>query len=1198
MAVLTNLASTLTARYFPSKTLTDAFYLDGRLFGKREARQADITIEKNERGYFLSVFAHPKLSNYEPGMMPPYEPVLRGTCNEVKFGRKEIDEMIEGFLTTAVDVTGKSRIAEADDRTPYFSGIIIRDSEAFAVTIGTGLAFLYRDDTLYPLTDAGIPMEPIDAKGNRVPDFLYYCSSKTANALWSNFFTLAQDDCIILCNKEVYDALGQREILRILDEADDQCDAAGVIITQASARIPNVPMQFAISFVEDVVSDEKKGLFGFRKKAKEEDTSDMSIQSTFDGGLVGAAANAAAASGFAGSMTIDDYQPQGANSFVMFGDSKGDVAPPPVNQQASGYQGFVVENPAAKKEQSSVQFLDPSINKNVTEVSAEDVMKTLFAESAKDMAAAASATAGVAAATAAVGASAEAGEAAAQASAAASAAESIFVNEAVNPFAMGGAASDPMKTISTTEFTFNNDPDADKTKPVERLDAAFMAKLEKESENLAASKNQPSTGFSVTSSAEEERVPSESDNPFVMNAPSETPAETPGFTFAPVAATAPAEPAEPVVNPFVLDKPAEPEVAEPAVAVVEPAPAAEPEPPVEIPSFVAPEPAPVVEPAPVIEPAPAAEPEPPVEIPAFVVEPEAPAAVASSPFTASAYAAPKAPVPEQPAQGTFVFSQSAETPVVPEIVPADVQGDFDPYSVGNGEEMQNAEPLVFGDTGVLTAPTPEEIESASAGIPVPEFDIKTDKPQLEESDKLGVEFPVNTDKKPTDANVESVGSESGEEFSLPFENGAQTVNDIPEPVPEQIPEMPVYGANSYQAPTAATNSDVPVNTQDPGVYSYGQMVNNENMAVPEEEPLPEQPVEYGYEVPAADPYTAQQIPQMPPVQEQMPSDQSSYEPLTPTSYGPYDEQPYQEGKYGYTPGQYQEGYDNPQGAPGAVPPSSDDDWINSILGIDDSAFDMAGAATAAAAGQGMEAGGATMQDNSGYGYSRQPVSQGSQQIPRRSPSSAQRPRTAHSGGGRGNGGNGGKKRVPHLNRNGYMFLAFVIVCIVCLIILISAIIKSCGSEDVGVEETEITATTVTTMPVETEPPVTTTQDPSYPIGRFQFSDYIGYRTWWDLFNNVYGINDIANTSDPRIQIILDYNGLDSTYTPNVGDELLLPPVGVLDGTIPVTFRVGGATSEQTPAEVSGEVQTVDGQAEPEAAVPDGDAAAAETVAPA
>ena len=79
-------------------------------------------------------------------------------------------------------------------------------------------------------------MEAIDAYGNRVGDFQYYCSSKTANALWSNFFTLTPDDCIILCNKAVYDALGQREILRILTDADDQCDAAGAVITQASAK--------------------------------------------------------------------------------------------------------------------------------------------------------------------------------------------------------------------------------------------------------------------------------------------------------------------------------------------------------------------------------------------------------------------------------------------------------------------------------------------------------------------------------------------------------------------------------------------------------------------------------------------------------------------------------------------------------------------------------------------------------------------------------------------------------------------------------------------------------------------------------------------------------------------------------------------------------------------------------------------------
>ena len=216
MAKITRLASTLTARYFPSQHLTDAFYMDGRLFGKREVRNADITLDKEEKGFFFSVFSHPTIQGYEPGMMPPYEPQLRNTCNEVKFGHKEIDAMISGFLSTAVEVTGKMRLQDNESRAPYFAGVIVNNAEAFAVTIGSGLAFLYRNDTLYPLTDAGVPMEPIDAFGNRVGDFYTYVSSKTANALWSNITTLSVDDCIILCNREVYEALGQTGDLDLL----------------------------------------------------------------------------------------------------------------------------------------------------------------------------------------------------------------------------------------------------------------------------------------------------------------------------------------------------------------------------------------------------------------------------------------------------------------------------------------------------------------------------------------------------------------------------------------------------------------------------------------------------------------------------------------------------------------------------------------------------------------------------------------------------------------------------------------------------------------------------------------------------------------------------------------------------------------------------------------------------------------------
>lgn len=366
MATITRLASTLTARYFPSNTLTDSFYMDGRLFGKRETRLADITIDKEDRGFFFSVFSHAAIPGYEPGTMPPYESTLRATCNEVKYGRKEIDGIIEGFLSTAVDVTGKMRLSDVGEHNPYFAGYIVRDGEAFAVTIGTGLAFLYRDDTLFPLTDAGISMEPIDTNGNKVSDFYYYCSSKTANALWSNFFSLTPDDCIILCNKEVYDALGQREILRILDEAEDQCDAAGTVITQASARMPNVPMQFAISFCEAVTSDEKRGLFGFKKKQKEPENENMDYVSSFDSGIVGAAAEAVAGSAVATGTAA------AGTAGVMFGDMAGAAAKTAAEP--------VIPAPQAPS-MTGFEFLDNSIPKAPEkEITAEDLMKSAMEE--------------------------------------------------------------------------------------------------------------------------------------------------------------------------------------------------------------------------------------------------------------------------------------------------------------------------------------------------------------------------------------------------------------------------------------------------------------------------------------------------------------------------------------------------------------------------------------------------------------------------------------------------------------------------------------------------------------------------------------------------------------------------------------------------------------------------------------------------
>ncbi len=276
MAKMTRLATTVTARYFPSTELTDAFYMDGRLTGKRESRSADITTDKEDRGFFFSVFSHATIAGQDPNTLPSYEPVLRKLYNDVKGGRKTLDDQIGELVNTAVSVTGRLKIQAENSRSPFFAGAIVKDSEAFAITLGKGLAFLYRDDTLFPMTATDIKIDPVNTQRQKVDRFYNYCATKTATALCSNIAQLRVDDCIILCNREVYDALGQHELLRILYDAEDQCEAAGNVITEAAAKMPNVPLQFMISFVENVSAPEKGGFFGFGRKknqqAQEADT--------------------------------------------------------------------------------------------------------------------------------------------------------------------------------------------------------------------------------------------------------------------------------------------------------------------------------------------------------------------------------------------------------------------------------------------------------------------------------------------------------------------------------------------------------------------------------------------------------------------------------------------------------------------------------------------------------------------------------------------------------------------------------------------------------------------------------------------------------------------------------------------------------------------------------------------------------------
>ncbi len=1009
MATLTRLASTLTAKFSPSQTLTDAFYIDGRLCGKRETRQADITIEKEERGYFFSVFTHPTIEGFEPGMLPPFEPQFRSLCNDVKFGHKEIDSLIEKFLSTAVDVTGKMRLTDNEMRSPYFSGIIVKDAEAFAVTIGNGLAFLYRDDTLFPLTDAGIPMEAIDAFDNRVGDFMYYCASKTANALWSNYFTLSPDDCIILCNKAVYDALGQREILRILNEAEDQCDAAGVVITQASARMPNVPMQFSISFVENVTNTDKRGIFGFKKKSKDEGE-ENNVESVVEGGVVGAAAEAVSDAGFvalaAGEAAGAFADAQKTADSLAFGEKAPDaVEAPKVNQEAAGDNGIEVDS-NIEEPSEKIEFLDDSVSVKPAEVTPEDMLKNSLNE----------------------------------------------MKEA--------AREEPeMETISVSEFNPETPTDDEPTKPVGNLDASIFAGLKEGSVLGQAIKDM-------------------SDN--------EEKQEEPAIIFE---EEKPEEPVVETVEEKAEEKPEAPEIVNKAEEIV------------------------------------------------FNTVDD----------------------------GNKFFDVPTEE-------------SFNPYSAGDPEEMKNAAPLVFGDDASVK---PEDVKAEEPAdevnaIPVPEFEIDNPKPEIKEEDKLNVDFPETV--KEEEVKEEQEKDKESEEFKLPFANDVETVG-APEAI-EAVPAMPEYDANVYDTPVNAVNSEEPIDATPEDAYAYGEY--EEPVAAPADnaffaastvqDDAPYQP--YGSEVFAAE-------------------DQNQYraddtQQVRTDSYSGY-EQPDNGGYADQTPA-----------SSSSSSGSTEDAWIMDLLGVDEGDYSRdeipdASSEFVADGAQGRSP--VVNERGESYGAGGAGPNGGGSQAPARKASSGSRT-------GGGNGNSGGNKRKVHLNRNGYIFIAFVALLIICLIIMISLIVKACSNK--GTEESKATqqsggdaviinptdetgdtsaqpdqsdpgqspadATTEATANTDNTDNTAAPQgnpdgDPSAPIASFQFSDYIGYRTWWDLFNYVYNIQ-LSDLSDKRIQTIKEYNRFPSDYTPNSGDVVLLPPPGVLDGSIPNTFIPGEAqpVTSDAPAE--------------------------------
>ena len=252
--MITRLATTVGAKYQNAAGAVDGFYLDGRFSGKREEKGADITLDREAGGSFFAIYA----SSYSNSENEQYDKKKRDILDKIhddmRYTDKKIDQEINDLADCAVNVSGQMTLGDNGVKQPYFAGLIVKDAEIAAVTLGRGCAYLYRNDILYPLTEDEYPLKAVDTHGRKVPNLYVYSAGTAATIRYSNIARLQQDDCFILCSREVMDTIGQENMLQLLYAAEDQADSVGMVKELMDEKAPGVPYQYMIGFVEDLLA--------------------------------------------------------------------------------------------------------------------------------------------------------------------------------------------------------------------------------------------------------------------------------------------------------------------------------------------------------------------------------------------------------------------------------------------------------------------------------------------------------------------------------------------------------------------------------------------------------------------------------------------------------------------------------------------------------------------------------------------------------------------------------------------------------------------------------------------------------------------------------------------------------------------------------------------------------------------------------
>ncbi len=248
MSKTTRISAAIASQLSPTAGFVESYYMDGRVVNLRN-RFTELVIDREQSSSCYALYGtriyqqnFARTIELANDLMRRLSILIGAAVNE------KVDEYSPDLFQTAWELTSLDAPAPTDSgEQPWFSGFIVLNGGISALTMGDGVALLYRDDILYPLTKSNFRIQPYDYHNNTVDNIDYYTFDGHRIAKHSQTFLLKPNDRVILGRGRVFSQIGQKDLLKIAHEAFDESEVINDYLGILDNRAPDIPVQIAVA---------------------------------------------------------------------------------------------------------------------------------------------------------------------------------------------------------------------------------------------------------------------------------------------------------------------------------------------------------------------------------------------------------------------------------------------------------------------------------------------------------------------------------------------------------------------------------------------------------------------------------------------------------------------------------------------------------------------------------------------------------------------------------------------------------------------------------------------------------------------------------------------------------------------------------------------------------------------------------------